>query len=124
MVVGVSETFSAAHFIPGHWKCGRVHGHNFRVEVEVEGDLRNGMVMDFYELKKILREIVERYDHGLLNDHFENPTSENICVEIFSRLRERGSERREGKGERVTGQVGGGQSTLRLKSSALAECVM
>ncbi len=90
VVVGVSETFSAAHFIPGHRKCGRVHGHNFRVEVEVEGELRNGMVVDFYELKKILREIVERYDHGLLNDHFENPTSENICMEIFGRLRERG----------------------------------
>lgn len=90
MIVGVSETFSAAHLIPGHWKCGKVHGHNFKVEVEVEGDVKDGMVIDFYELKRILKEIIDKYDHDLLNKHFENPTSENICLEIFNQLKERG----------------------------------
>jgi len=90
MIVGVSETFSAAHSIPGHWKCGKVHGHNFKVEVEVEGEVKNGMVIDFYDLKKILREIIEKFDHELLNKYIENPTSENICTEIFNELRKRG----------------------------------
>lgn len=89
-MVGVSESFSAAHSIPGHWKCGKVHGHNFKVEVEVEGEVRNGMVIDFYDLKKIIREIIGKYDHDLLNNYFENPTSENVCIEIFNQLKKRG----------------------------------
>jgi 6-pyruvoyltetrahydropterin/6-carboxytetrahydropterin synthase len=90
MIVGVSETFSSAHYIPDHWKCGKVHGHNFKVEVEVEGEVKDGMVVDFFDLKKILREILSRYDHELLNKYFENPTSENICIDIFNELRRRG----------------------------------
>jgi|Deesub1362A_J573_1020465.scaffolds.fasta_scaffold00351_27 6-pyruvoyltetrahydropterin/6-carboxytetrahydropterin synthase len=86
MRIGVSETFSSAHFIPGHWKCGKVHGHNFRVEVEVEGELKDGMVMDFYDLKKMLKEVLDEYDHRLLNDIMEIPTSEHICMNVFGRL--------------------------------------
>ncbi len=89
-VIGVSETFSAAHYIPGHWKCGKTHGHNFKVEVEIEGEIKDGMVMDFYDLKKILKEILEKYDHDLLNKYIENPTSENICIAIFNELKNRG----------------------------------
>lgn len=89
-VVGVKETFSAAHLIPGHRECGNVHGHNFEVCVEVEGELREGMVMDFFELKKILKEILERFDHTMLNETIENPTSENIALFVFNELRGRG----------------------------------
>ncbi len=89
MRIGVSDTFDAAHAIPEHEKCGRVHGHTFKVEVEVEGEVVNGMVMDFFELKKVLWEILSRYDHRLLNEFIENPTSENICMEIFNFLRNR-----------------------------------
>ena len=88
--VGVSETFIAAHFIPNHWKCGKIHGHNFRVEVEVEGELKNGMVIDFYELKKILKDILNKFDHDLLNNYIENPTSENIAITIFNHLKKKG----------------------------------
>lgn len=91
MRIGVSEKFSAAHSIPGHEKCGRLHGHNFRVEVEIEGEVKeNGMVMDFYDLKKHLREVLSEFDHRILNEIIEVPTSENICTEIFRKLRERG----------------------------------
>ncbi len=89
LIVGVSETFDAAHFLPGHPKCGRVHGHTYRVEVEVEGELRNGMVIDFEDLKNLLREVVGRYDHGLINDSIENPTCENLCLAIFNEISER-----------------------------------
>ncbi len=91
MRIGVSEKFSAAHSIPGHEKCGRVHGHNFRVEVEIEGDVReNGMVMDFFDLKKHLKEVLVEFDHRLLNEIIDIPTSENLCLEIMRRLKERG----------------------------------
>ncbi|MEM1579129.1 MAG: 6-carboxytetrahydropterin synthase QueD [Archaeoglobaceae archaeon] len=89
-VVGVKETFSAAHAIPGHWKCGKVHGHNFEVSVEVEGELRNGMVIDFFDLKKALRGILEKFDHILLNEVIENPTSENIAIYVFNELKKIG----------------------------------
>lgn len=88
--VGVKESFSAAHAIPGHSKCGKVHGHNFEVSVEVSGELRNGMVVDFFELKKKLREVLEKLDHSLLNETIDNPTSENIAIFVFSELRGKG----------------------------------
>ncbi len=91
MRIGVYEKFSAAHSIPGHEKCGKLHGHNFRVEVEIEGEVKeNGMVMDFYDLKRILKDILNEFDHRILNEIIEIPTSENICIEIANRLKKRG----------------------------------
>ncbi len=93
MRIGVSEKFSAAHSIPGHEKCGKIHGHNFKVEIEIEGNIReNGMVMDFFDLKKHLKETLKDFDHRLLNEIIEIPTSENICLEIMKRLQEKGIE--------------------------------
>lgn len=71
------------------------HGHNFVLEVSVEGtpDPVTGMVLDLKELKDLLnREVVALYDHRFLNyevppfDHV-NPTAENITREIWRRLR-------------------------------------
>ncbi len=87
LVVGVSETFDSAHYIPNHPKCGRVHGHTYAVEVEVEGELRNGMIVDFADLKSILRETLKKFDHRLINDLIENPTCENLCLTLFEELR-------------------------------------
>jgi 6-pyruvoyltetrahydropterin/6-carboxytetrahydropterin synthase len=71
------------------------HGHNFIVEVTVEGepDPVTGMVIDLKQLKKILEEhIVQPMDHRFLNSEvkpFDHviPTTENIAGEIWSRLR-------------------------------------
>ncbi len=89
MIVGVSETFDSAHFIPNHPKCGKVHGHTYTVEVEVEGDLKNGMIVDFADLKSILRDTLSKFDHRLINELIENPTCENICLAIFDELRDK-----------------------------------
>ncbi len=89
MIVGVSESFDSAHFLPNHPKCGKVHGHTYKVEVEVEGELKDGMVIDFEDLKALLKEIVAKYDHRLINDLIENPTCENICLAIFNEIRDR-----------------------------------
>ncbi len=63
--------FTVGHRISGHEKCGRMHGHNLRVRVEVEGeiDAATGMVVDFGVLSKDLAEIVEPWDHRFLADN-------------------------------------------------------
>ncbi|MDA8061363.1 MAG: 6-carboxytetrahydropterin synthase QueD [Actinomycetota bacterium] len=86
-------TFEAAHRLPnvpaGH-KCARLHGHSFRVEVHVEGDVDpgTGMVIDFAEIKAAFAPLHERLDHHYLNevDGLENPTSENLARWIWDRL--------------------------------------
>ena len=86
-------TFEAAHRLPnvpaGH-KCARLHGHSFRVEVHVEGDVdpETGMVIDFADLKAAFAPLHERLDHHYLNevDGLENPTSENLARWIWDRL--------------------------------------
>src|SRR5215813_3527616 len=73
------------------------HGHNYIVEVSLEGepDPVTGMVLDLKVLKEILnREVVEPYDHRFLNrevppfDHVV-PTTENVARDIWNRLRPR-----------------------------------
>lgn len=63
--------FAAGHFITYGGLCERLHGHNYRVSVVIEGDLdENHYVFDFVELKTIMREIVNELDHKmLLPDH-------------------------------------------------------
>lgn len=65
MKVCVETSFSAAHFIPGHAKCGKMHGHNYKVRAEIEGKVNKdgGMVVDFGKVKEVLR----RFDHQTLN---------------------------------------------------------
>jgi 6-pyruvoyltetrahydropterin/6-carboxytetrahydropterin synthase len=70
------------------------HGHNYIVEVTLEGspDPATGMVMDLKELKEVLnREVIEPMDHRFLNHEvppFETvvPTVENLAVEIWNRI--------------------------------------
>ena len=58
--------FSASHFIPGHQKCSRLHGHDYGIRVHVYGEPSNGVLYDFVSLKRELREIAEEMDHRLL----------------------------------------------------------
>ena len=54
------------------------------------------MVMDFADLKEIVRPVVEKFDHELLNDTFGNPTAEHMILYIVSILREKLEEPKEG----------------------------
>ncbi|HSH61164.1 MAG TPA: 6-carboxytetrahydropterin synthase QueD [Acidimicrobiales bacterium] len=90
-----SFAFEAAHQLPWHpGKCRRLHGHNYRFEVTVEGPLdENGVVLDFDELHEVVRrEVVERYDHRYLNDLMDNPTAELIAAEAWKQLEAAGLE--------------------------------
>jgi len=90
LTIGVSENFDSAHFLPGHKKCGVVHGHTYKVEVEIEGDVdNNGMIQDFEDIKRILRESIKKYDHNLINKSIENPTAENLCIAIFKDIKDK-----------------------------------
>lgn len=72
--------------------CYNLHGHNYDLEVTVEGEVdpRTGFVMDFRGLKRRMRElVVAEIDHVHLNDvpWLEgNPTAENLAVAIWKRL--------------------------------------
>lgn len=59
--------FSACHFITEHAKCGRLHGHVYGLMLTLHGEKgANGMIMDFIELKKVMRRIAEDFDHRVL----------------------------------------------------------
>lgn len=87
-------TIEAAHRLPnvphGH-KCGRLHGHTFRVTVHVEGNVgsNTGWVIDFADIKGVFNPIYEQLDHNYLNEveGLENPTSENLAMWIWGRLK-------------------------------------
>lgn len=61
----VGIKFAASHFIPGHYKCSRLHGHDYGIRIRIYGD-KGCVLYDFVELKKKLRSIVEELDHHLL----------------------------------------------------------
>lgn len=66
-VGGLKIKFSSAHFLVGHPKCGRLHGHNWLVTVEIKGEIgEDGMIIDFIDVKNHLKEIIEPLDHKLL----------------------------------------------------------
>jgi 6-pyruvoyltetrahydropterin/6-carboxytetrahydropterin synthase len=86
MRLGITDYIDCAHTLPGHPKCGQLHGHTYRVEVEVEGPAEGGMVLDFADLKAQVRSVLGRYDHRHWNDVLEYPTVENICRRIADEL--------------------------------------
>jgi len=89
MKLGITEYIDCAHFLPGHEKCGRLHGHTYKVEIVIEGDPKKGMIIDFADLKKQTREALAEYDHRNWNDVLEYPSVENICELLSRRLKER-----------------------------------
>lgn len=91
--------FEAAHYLPampeGH-KCRRLHGHSFKVDINLLGeiDAQTGLLMDFGEIKEIVKPFVDRLDHWCINEVGEqqgelllqNPSSENLAKWFFKKL--------------------------------------
>ena len=96
MIVRLSKSFrfEAAHDLPtfpdGH-KCRRLHGHSFRFDVVVEGEVDDakGYLIDYGDIKTVTDPLVKRLDHFYLNDieGLGNPTSENLAKWIYDRLK-------------------------------------
>ncbi len=96
MIVRLSKSFrfEAAHdlptFPPDH-KCHRLHGHSFRFDVVVEGEVdpAKGYLIDYGDIKKVVDPLVRRLDHYYLNEieGLSNPTSENVARWLWDRLK-------------------------------------
>jgi len=86
--------FEAAHdlptFPPDH-KCRRLHGHSFRFDVIVEGEVdpARGYLIDYGDIKKAADPLVKRLDHYYLNEieGLSNPTSEVLAKWLWDRLK-------------------------------------
>ncbi len=93
-IVRASTEFSAAHVLHGYaGACNRVHGHNFKVELEVETRSLDevGMAVDFTEIESIAASIAQDLDHRLLNEvppfNEVNPTAENLGAYFWTRTK-------------------------------------
>ena len=90
MRLDVEFYFAAAHRLPRYQgPCFRMHGHNYKFFVTVEGavDPASGMIADFGVIKRVVGEqVLARVDHRNLNDVLENPTAENIARWIWEAL--------------------------------------
>lgn len=108
MKIAKEFNWEMGHRLPEHFgKCKNIHGHSYKMLVELEGELneKTGMVMDYYDVKKIVIPIVEELDHAFMvneNDSevisflekinskiivvpFES-TVENICNFILNKI--------------------------------------
>jgi 6-pyruvoyltetrahydropterin/6-carboxytetrahydropterin synthase len=83
-------TFAAAHRLPRYQgKCFNLHGHNYRFQVVLRGepDPYSGILVDFGDVEKTVKEhVLDKVDHTNLNDFIENPTAENIATWMWHRL--------------------------------------
>ena len=86
-------TFEAAHRlpnVPADHKCARLHGHSYRVEIHVTGEVGeiSGWVIDFQDLKDAFAPLHDQLDHRYLNEveGLKNPTSEVLARWIWERL--------------------------------------
>jgi 6-pyruvoyltetrahydropterin/6-carboxytetrahydropterin synthase len=76
--------FEAAHYLEPEeifGKCSNMHGHTYKMEVSVTGELKNGMVINFTDLKRIVKDnIIDKCDHSILNKsmELELSTAENL----------------------------------------------
>jgi len=66
-IAGDKLTIASAHMLTRHDKCARLHGHNYDVEVEIEGELdQNNMIIDFAVFKAEVGKILKELDHKIL----------------------------------------------------------
>jgi 6-pyruvoyltetrahydropterin/6-carboxytetrahydropterin synthase len=94
MLIYKKFSFDSAHFLPnvtdGH-KCKEIHGHTYKLTVFLEGDLVDDLdwVVDFAEVKRAIKPIIDSIDHKLLNDieGLENPTCEKIAVWLWDKIK-------------------------------------
>ena len=90
--------FEAAHHLPDYLgSCRNLHGHSYKMEVEVSGYQKGkeplksypNMIVDFGDLKRVVyREVITKLDHSNLNEHFHYPTAEHMVQEIAVTLQE------------------------------------
>jgi 6-pyruvoyltetrahydropterin/6-carboxytetrahydropterin synthase len=93
MKIAQAFSFEAAHRlpnVPATHRCHRMHGHSYRVEVNLSGavDPVTGFVVDFFDIESAFAPLMAQLDHHCLNEveGLENPTAENIAIWIWDRI--------------------------------------
>lgn len=84
--VTVEAGFSSGHYLRNyHGRCENPHGHNYKVCVTLAGEALDptGLLLDFKQLKQVMRPVIDRIDHQMLNDLEPfteiNPSAENLA---------------------------------------------
>jgi 6-pyruvoyltetrahydropterin/6-carboxytetrahydropterin synthase len=88
--VTVEDTFAAGHYLRNYkGKCENPHGHNYKIRVTLVGnDLdKAGLLLDFKELREVMKHTIERLDHQMINDVEPftelNPSAENLAKYFY-----------------------------------------
>ena len=84
--VTVEDSFAAGHYLRNYrGKCENPHGHNYKVRVTLRSSEldKAGLLLDFKDLKEVMKHVIDQLDHQMLNDiePFKtlNPSAENIA---------------------------------------------
>lgn len=85
MILKVKGSLEIAHRLPNYeGKCTNLHGHTLNYIFNFEGKVgEDGMVEDFKNLDRIIKQTIDKYDHTYLNDTFDNPTLEIFAQELL-----------------------------------------
>ncbi|MBO8140197.1 MAG: 6-carboxytetrahydropterin synthase QueD [Thermosipho sp. (in: Bacteria)] len=89
LFVSKEFSFDAAHnLVKYHGKCEKLHGHTYKLVVTVAGKKDDeGMVIDFNELKRVVKNyVLNILDHSYINDILEQPSAENIAEWIWNKI--------------------------------------
>jgi 6-pyruvoyltetrahydropterin/6-carboxytetrahydropterin synthase len=88
--VTVERTFAAGHYLRNYkGKCENPHGHNYKIRVTLQGRELDaaGLLLDFKDLKIVMKKTIERLDHQMMNDiepfTVLNPSAENIAKYFY-----------------------------------------
>ena len=88
--ITVEDTFAAGHYLRNYrGKCENPHGHNYKVRITLQGKELDpaGLLLDFKELKLVMKPVIDRLDHQMINDIEPftrlNPSAENLAKYFF-----------------------------------------
>jgi len=102
--VTVEAGFSSGHYLRNYkGKCENPHGHNYKVEVTLRGATLDaaGLLLDFKDLKHVMRPVIDRLDHQMINDLEPfteiNPSAENLARYFFDETNRQLAEMTDGR---------------------------
>ena len=88
--VTVEETFAAGHYLRDYkGKCEKPHGHNYKIRLTLAGaELdKAGLLLDFKDLRDVMKRVIERLDHQMINEIEPfttiNPSAENLAKYFY-----------------------------------------
>jgi 6-pyruvoyltetrahydropterin/6-carboxytetrahydropterin synthase len=91
--VSVEDSFAAGHFLRNYQgKCEKPHGHNYKVRVTLAGEEldKAGLLVDFKDLRDVLKQVIDRLDHQMINEVAPfttlNPSAENLARYFYGEV--------------------------------------